>query len=550
MYRKAALPTMARGLFALNDPVGDRLILLRGYDKFFNLNETETTSPQYLQDHTRGPYEMSVKENGCIIFITGFKGALVVSSKHSLNAPLASTGLVPDPGVEGKVSHAQKGEEWVDVHLASTKNTRADLADFLESNNVTAVFELADDDFEEHILEYPPGKRGLYLHGINKNQCVPLETWDSVRVAEVASQFGFLTVEYEVKNTFEDVMTLANECRQTGSYKNKPVEGFVVRCTSTDTGVTHMFKIKYDEPYLMFREWREITNALLNGRSMTPRYRLSETYTSWCEKKLITHPDLFDQFKHNKGIIAVRNLFLLEHDIQQFSHILAESSNTISTPTPSTNKSLDDAPLVTFPTTLSLSIEDTTTKVLIIPMAIPALGKTTLGSSLMSQFYNRFGHTQSDAHKKKTGFLKGVMLQFEKKQAVYADRNNHLDIHRTELCKMFRAEYPDGKIVGVEWDVKGPLRNTAVGMSVQRIEERGESHQTLTPKKVPDYARVSGGFFKEFMPVDRRVGSTDSKVFDALVVVSLDSSTVERVRLVAGVLGWELDEEKLNRRNQ
>ena len=49
-------------------------------------------------------------------------------------------------------------------------------------------------------------------------------------------------------------MSLADECRSTGSYDGHPIEGFVIRCKDKETDSTELFKVKYDEPYLMFRE--------------------------------------------------------------------------------------------------------------------------------------------------------------------------------------------------------------------------------------------------------------------------------------------------------
>ncbi|KAJ3058770.1 hypothetical protein HDU98_005160 [Podochytrium sp. JEL0797] len=470
MFRKGELPTMARGLFVIDNPRDARSVLVRGYDKFFNIGELESTTLPHLTANTSGPYEITVKENGCIIFLSAFHGRLVVTSKHALHAPLASTGQYPVPNVENKPSHAQKGDEWVDFHLKSRNKSRDELARFLESNNVTAVFELADDAFEQHILEYPEGTRGLYLHGVNKNACV-LETWDSARVREVAEEFGFWCVESEVMDSFEDVMKLADECRSTGSYKDRPVEGFVVRCISKLTGNCFMFKIKYDEPYLMFREWREITTSLLDGHTPNPKYRLSETYASWCQQKLITHPSLFSEFKQFKGIIAIRNLFLQELEIREFQHLVDASSQII---VPDKPRMRDDARLIEFPADVlnlpvgaSLAGSD---KIIFLPIAIVGLGKSTLAAALMTQFHDVYHHVQSDAHSKKPGFLKAVMVALEKKKAVFVDRNNHLEMHRVEVSRMVKERYPGARVVAIEWDVKG--WEGVVDLSVARIERR------------------------------------------------------------------------------
>lgn len=67
--------------------------------------------------------------------------------------------------------------------------------------------QLADDEFEEHILEYPPDRRGLYLHGINEN--IPaFRTWESSKLKPVATEFGFKIVDALVMNTIQGMPLL------------------------------------------------------------------------------------------------------------------------------------------------------------------------------------------------------------------------------------------------------------------------------------------------------------------------------------------------------
>lgn len=157
-YKKPHLPTYARGLFTHSNN-GKPEIGARGYDKFFNVDEVRATEWRNVETDTRGPYELSVKENGCIIFIAGLDDqTLLVTSKHS-------TG----PRDNDSANHALAGEGWLDKQLAAKGRTRADLAKRLRDLNVTAVAELCDDEFEEHVLEYKPDVAGLYLHGMNLN---------------------------------------------------------------------------------------------------------------------------------------------------------------------------------------------------------------------------------------------------------------------------------------------------------------------------------------------------------------------------------------------
>lgn len=139
-------PTRARGLFT-EVYEGQPRIVTRGYDKFFNVGEVSWTKVwstdelesrsclgqwENMQELTVAPYYLTVKSNGCIIFISALSPTeLLVTSKHSL-------GQIKD----ALVSHAEKGEEWLDKTLASAGKTREDLAADLWSNNLTAVAEV------------------------------------------------------------------------------------------------------------------------------------------------------------------------------------------------------------------------------------------------------------------------------------------------------------------------------------------------------------------------------------------------------------------------
>ncbi|KAJ3200201.1 hypothetical protein HDU83_008907 [Entophlyctis luteolus] len=549
-YKEGSMPTMARGLFALELPdfESEKIILVRGYDKFFNLGEVPATNVQQLKEDTIGPYEITVKENGCIIYVSAYKGTLIVTSKHAMNAPLLSTGQQHTS--ERKISHAQKGEEWVIRHISLVHKTANELAKFLEEADATAVFELADDDFEEHILEYPEGRRGLYLHGVNQNSS-QLETWPNGRVSEFGRTFGFFNVDCETFTTFDEMFALAEKCKGVGSYLDRPVEGFVVRCTAKLSNSVTMFKIKFDEPYLMFRNWREITKRLISGLEPQPRYVLSETYASWCQRKLATNPELFDQYSRNKGIIAIRNLFLRENQIEEsWSNLLREAQFTIA---PETSPKRELAKIV-FPEKLPPpSALAGSEKIIILPISVVGQGKSTLGSVLKFLFHSTIAEVQSDNYAKKGPWLSSVLDNLEKRNpkfqpinAVYADRCNHLDIHRAEVSSALKRKYPGARILAIEWDVRGGEEDDAVKMSIDRIIKRGEKHRKLTPQKKPDFEKVVRRFFKEFMPLDDNAGSLDSTSIDARIKISLYSSVKERVEAVCNALGWPMDEARLN----
>jgi tRNA ligase len=83
-----------------------------------------------LKANTTGPYEVSTKENGCIVFIAALSPVqLVVSSKNSL-------------GDEDTPRHPQVGRKWLHRHLAQVNRTEQEFCQFLYDQQVTAVFEV------------------------------------------------------------------------------------------------------------------------------------------------------------------------------------------------------------------------------------------------------------------------------------------------------------------------------------------------------------------------------------------------------------------------
>lgn len=146
-------------------------------------------------------------------------------------------------------------------------------------------FQLCDDSFEEHILPYAPEMTGLHLHGIVFNHPTLL-TLPPPQVNKVASEFGFIETAYTVLDSIDEV----KEFRQSvidngGMWNGEHVEGFVVRAALKpgslekqphpndlteenwqDERRVFMWKIKFDEPYLMWREWRETTKKILSEK--------------------------------------------------------------------------------------------------------------------------------------------------------------------------------------------------------------------------------------------------------------------------------------------
>ncbi|KAJ2412542.1 trna ligase [Coemansia sp. RSA 2530] len=490
LYKKdpCPLPTQARGLFTIGSG-GDETIAARGYNKFFNVGEVPHTQWSWIEGHTKGPYELTVKENGCLILAAGLDDGkrLLVTSKHSVS-----------------VAHALVGTEWVNKHLAQAGKTSEEFAAFLFENNATAVFELCDDEFEEHILEYADRSRGLYLHGINRN-CPTLDTWPSAEVTRVANEFGFHATGCFVFDSAMEGREFADKVRSDHALDGRAIEGFVVRCRTSADSQPFMFKIKYDEPYLMFREWREVTKRILSGSSYRTTYGLTKYYVAWVKQQLKENPDEFEMFKRQKGIIGARKRFLENYKKHGGSE--AEVYEQMSGEK----------------------------KTLIMPVASIGCGKTTVSLALGELF--GFGHVQNDDITAKKNprqvFHNSILKQFDDHEFVIADRNNHLPMLRESLTSGIREELPNCRIVALYWNHEGVSADKILKKTSAWVVQRGEAHQSLTPKRTPKYRSVMNNFVTSFAPLD--LESKDDRLIDD--VIELDPMADSKENLCAVVNG-------------
>ncbi|KAF9940931.1 hypothetical protein BGZ67_006353 [Mortierella alpina] len=581
-YSKGTLPTLARGLFTYQDPTlphaaayqqgkktpasseersdqdnidrkepypdngGTHRILVRGYDKFFNIAEVNTTRTEWLSSETTGPYEVTLKENGCIIFMAGLpphlvgqEGGCVVSSKHFLGeqAPL-------EEGVQGPtVSHSAKGREWLEKSLASTGKTLQQFGLWLWNHNLTAVAELCDDSFEEHILEYPTERSGLYLHGLNRNTA-EFQTLSSDKVQAVAKEWGLRTTDYLTLNSYQEVMDFADKIRNTGEYDNRAVEGFVVRCKTKSDGRTHFFKIKYDEPYLMYREWREITKHILsvtNKAKKTPskphstsskqadakaatvvpeeklnlrmKYPLTKPYVEFVMDLLKTQPELFAGYNKNHGIIAIRDMFLKAWE---------------------SKPSVEQDSLLKLPEVALKSGEDYQ-RTVIIPIATIGCGKTTVSVALSKLF--GWAHVSSDDFhhfRKSSGqrFLKEIVNQLKTNTVVIADRNNHERIHRERIMDEVVAAFPKTRFVAMFWSHDDLPTSRIRELEVERVRSRGSNHQSLIPEYCPEFESIIQRFLKTFEPFNP-MGKPDSN-FSCVIESKVGEESATFVKRIVG----------------
>ncbi|WVQ96418.1 hypothetical protein IAU59_003523 [Kwoniella sp. CBS 9459] len=589
-------PTLARGLFTEEvqegDPIpeevlrpavagdeGDRpkdRIVARGYDKFFNTDEVAWTEWSAMRMHTEPPYHLTLKSNGCLILISALSPQhLIVASKHSLGTTTeGSQNEAKRDGIseelrnlsldkQGKTeatnekkeekaeheeakAHAAVGREWVKKTLIASGKTEADLAKRLWIGNMTAVLELCDDSFEEHVIATPAHWTGLHLHGLNHNT-PHFSTSTPDEVTSFAKEFGFIETKYVELNTLDEVKSFTDEVAKTGSWEGDMIEGFVVRCKVKKLdkelkegkppyrpGAPFFFKVKFDEPYLLYRQWRETTRTLLQilnktdpdeiaavWKKVRSRAKRPEVavYADWAGKMMNKEPELFENY--DKGVVRVRERFLAWTEGQGKKEWdearLGKGKKVVGSAAPVTNKT------------------GLPKKWLLVPMAVPGCGKTLIGVALSKLF--GFGHTQSDdVTTKKTAptFIKNITALLQKQDVVYADRNNHIVKHYDELAAIASSkpmkDY-DLRLVGIVWDIASQPYHRLLRICSERVVTRGDNHQTLRPDPTVDaeHEAVVGQFLRNFT-------SPDPAQFDEMIQVKV----VDMPREVLGVIVDEL----------
>ena len=181
-------------------------------------------------------------------------------------------------------------------------------------------------------MAYPPEKTGLHLHGINESTKA-FKTLPQAEVDAFAEEWGFINTESIVLGSAAEVKDFTDKIAETGVWNGEAVEGFVVRthivkpkegtretaASPYPPGSTFFFKVKFDEPYMMYRDWRELTKTLLSTKGSlndaklsTMRMKRPETklYVKWVKEEIQKNRSQFEEYSKGKGIIRTRERFL------------------------------------------------------------------------------------------------------------------------------------------------------------------------------------------------------------------------------------------------
>ncbi|KAJ3048089.1 hypothetical protein HK097_010904, partial [Rhizophlyctis rosea] len=347
-----------------------------------------------------------------------------------------------------------------------------------------------------------------------------------------------------------EVVAFTDNVRQTGSYGGRAVEGFVVRCHDRNRpSDIRFFKVKYDEPYLMFRVWGQVTNHILSLQGMDNivlRFELTRKYVEWLRRNLQTRPELFADFRQQKGIIRARDMFLKETNISGIGqHIVEEPRRTtqdtamlLSTVDLDEEKKLrDELNRERRAATHNNGRPSPEERNKLLMIACIGAGKTTL-ARILKNLYANIEHIQSDNCRSKVIFANNVMGAFEKFEVVIADKNNHQSVHRQDVTRRFKKKYPLGNVVALDWQIEKMNMTECMRFSEERLIKRAENHQTLNPTQTTEFRKILTDFITKRQPLN--LNSPCEKLIDRTIRLNFVDDPRVHIAAICSALDWSM----------
>ena len=265
-------------------------------------------------------------------------------------------------------------------------------------------------------------------------------------------------------------------------------------------------KFKYDKPYLVWREWREITKKYLKDGTFSNfkwRYPETEQYSEWVKKEIITNRHIFDGYLQNKGIVKIREMYLDEGQLFKHTQDITEE------------------------------------KILIIPVGAPGVGKSTICRILSSLLDANI--VENDSLDKKTqDFTNCVVESLLYNSIVIADRNNHLISQRKKLIETCTTHISNINICILEWDIPTNKDKKEFldykQILYERVENRGENHMTLTPKN-EKYKEIIDSFLEKRTPLEYDFKTLYDGMNIRVIKLYVRDSLDHNMRVISNELG-------------
>jgi len=295
-----------------------------------------------------------------------------------------------------------------------------------------------------------------------------------------------------------------------GYYNNRAIEGWVIRCRQ-DNGEVFFFKYKYDEPYLLYREWREAMGSYLNNKPMKYRYPQTHDYMKFIRELYQTDKYLFDNLSKKKGIIKIRKMFLEQYKDGKY-----------------------------VPRLIGSATKENAKYKLIVPIGLSGFGKTTI-ANMLKLLYSNVAHVENSNFRKKVDvkFIQDVINAFSSSTSIIiADSYNHIRKNREKLINSVNCLYPNTLwTVAIHWNIKSVPKKEVLEFIRERVETRGENHKVITPERSPDYPFLMKTFLNDSEDIDRT--SHEDHFINDVVEVELKEDSVSVVKKLIKALNLE-----------
>lgn len=271
----------ARGLF-FNTNNGD--IVIRSYNKFFNINEKEITKIGNLKRNLQYPVTAYVKYNGYLGLI-GYDSEsdkLIISSKSNINSQFS---------------------RWFEEILYNKLNEDKIeyMKNYIKNNNCTLVWEVITPKHDTHMIEY--AEDNIVLLNIVCNT-LDFKQFEYDKVVMLADE---LEVDYKkvanIFNSWQEFKTWYDEViEEDYKYNGKYIEGFVIE---DQRGFMTKIKLSY---YSFWKFMRSIVTEVYKkgytSKTSALTTPLANQFYGWLRKQ--------DRELLKKDIITLRNMFYSE----------------------------------------------------------------------------------------------------------------------------------------------------------------------------------------------------------------------------------------------
>jgi tRNA ligase len=321
-----------------------------------------------------------------------------------------------------------------------------------------------------------------------------------------------------MEHDVDKVKAFLDNVSETGAYEGRDTEGFVIRCQARDSDGAPwhdwFFKYKFEEPYLMYRQWRECTKAIIGGRS--PRFKkhkkITEEYLLYAKRRLMADPKLGRRYNDNHGIIALRNDFLDFKGLKGSDIIKLEIENG--------------------------EHSEITNNVILVPIATIGCGKTTLGVALCKLFgWEEFQNDNIEGKgRRPERFVDQVTMRLASSPVVFADRNNHQKREREQFIRQVTKIVQNATLVALHW-VHDKANMPQIQQSLrERVLSRGDNHQTIhaDSKSHREVLEIMDGFIRRFEPLEPE--TSPDRDFDFVINLDPLSSTRDNLESVVSQL--------------